>query len=86
MSHFPAYGSWSWQTNAMLKGEVDRFRGLTLNVGDNFLPYRQRSYECGCREVIVARTRSRRHYFRVFSVYRNPDILDHFLLFIDEYG
>ena len=39
----------------LLKGEVDRFRGLDLYVRNGFMLFRQHIYECECCEVIVVR-------------------------------
>ena len=55
---------------------IDRFRGLVVYVRDGFSAYRQRNYECGCCEVIVVRISSSSQNFRVFGVYRNPDLSD----------
>ena len=59
----------------LLNEEVDRFRGLALCARDSIL-YRQRSYECGCCEVIVVKNGRSSHNFYVFVVYRNPDLSD----------
>ena len=67
----------------LLKGAVDRFRGLTLYVRDSFSAYRQRSYERGSWEVIVVRICTSSHYLYMFGVYRNPNLSDnifHYLL------
>ena len=45
----------------LLRGEVDQFQELTVYVRDSYLAYRQRSYECECCEVIVARIFSSSH-------------------------
>ena len=58
----------------LLRGEVDRFRGLAVYVREGFSAIRQRSYECRCCEVIVVRICSSSHNFYVFGVYRNPDL------------
>ena len=63
----------------LLKGEIDRFRGLTVYVRDGFSAYRQRSFECECCKVIVVRICSSSHNFYVFGVYRNPDLSDKIL-------
>ena len=43
---------------------------------DGISAYRQRSYECICCEVIVARICSSNHNFYVFGVYRNLYLSD----------
>ena len=60
----------------LLKGEVDRFRGVALYMREGFSAYRQRSYECGCCEVIVVRFCRSNRNFHVIGVYRNPDLSD----------
>ena len=60
----------------LLKGEIDLFRGFALYVREGFSAYRQRSYECGCCEVIVVGICSSSHNFYVFSLYRNADLSD----------
>ena len=62
----------------LLRGEVNRFRGLAAYVRDGFLAYRQRGYETGCCEVIIVRICSSSNNFYVFIVYRNPDLSDAF--------
>ena len=53
----------------LLKGDVDRFRGLALYVRDDLSAYRQGSYECGYCEVIVVRICSSSHnYFYVVDM------------------
>ena len=47
----------------LLKGEVNRFRRLAVYVREDFLANRQRSYKCGCCEVIVIRICSGSHIF-----------------------
>ena len=66
----------------LLRGDVDRFQGLTVYVRVDFLAYRQRINGCGCCEIIVVRICSSSHNFYVFGVYRNPV---NFLLFVDDY-
>ena len=39
----------------LLRSEVDQFQRLAVYVRDGILTYRQRSYECGCCEVIVVK-------------------------------
>ena len=58
------------------KGEVYRFRGFVLYVREDFPAYRQRSYECGCYEIIVVRIFSSSHNFYVLGVYRNLYLSD----------
>ena len=58
----------------LLRDEADRFRGLAAYVHNGFSAYRQRSYRCGCCDVIVAKTCKSSHNFYVFSVYQNPDL------------
>ena len=58
----------------LLRGEVIRFRTFALYVCDHFSAYRQRSYECGCCEVIVFRICSSGHNIYVFGMCRNPDL------------
>ena len=60
----------------LLKGEVNRFRGLALYVRDCFSVYRQRIYECGCSKVIIVRICSSSPYLYVFGVYKKLDLLD----------
>ena len=62
----------------LLRGEVDRLRGLTVYVRDDFSAYRQRSYECGWCDVIVFKICSSSHNFYVLGVYRNPDLSNNF--------
>ena len=70
----------------LLRGKVDRFRGLAVYVCDGFSAYNQHSYECGCCDVIVDRICSTSHNFYVFGVYRNLDLLNIFFCFVDVYG
>ena len=60
----------------LLKTDVNRFRGKALYVRKGFSEYKQRSYKCGCYEVIVVRIASGSHNFYVFGVYRNHDLSD----------
>ena len=60
----------------LFRGEVVRFRGLAVYVRDGFSAYRQRSYECGCCEVIVVKICSSTNDFYVFGVYRKLDLSD----------
>ena len=60
----------------LLRGEVDRFRGLVAHIRDGFSAYRQRNCECGCCEIIVVRICISSHNFYVVGVYRNPDLSD----------
>ena len=60
----------------LLRGEVDRFRGLAINVRDCLSAYRQLSYECRGCEVMVVRICSSSHNFYMFGVYLNPDLSD----------
>ena len=69
----------------LLKDEVDRFRALALFVRDSFSAYRQRSYECSRCEVIFVKICSSVPNFYVFGVYRNPDLWDKILDFVDGY-
>ena len=62
----------------LLKGEVNRLRGLTLYVRERFSAYRQHSYECRCCEVIVVRNCCSSHNFHVFGVYLNLVLSDNF--------
>ena len=64
----------------LLRGEIDRFRELTVYVRDVFSAYKIRSYECGCCEVIVARICSSSHDFYVFDVYLNADHSDKIII------
>ena len=60
----------------LLRGEVNRFRGLAVYVLDGFPAYRQRSYECKCCDVIVVGICSSSHNFNVFGVYQKTDLSD----------
>ena len=63
----PAFG----RPMQLLRGEVDRFRGLIVCVSDGFSAHRQRGYECGHWKVVVVRICSSSHNFNVFGVFRN---------------
>ena len=58
---FPGFG----RLMQLLKGKVDRFRGLTVCVREGFSAYRQRGSKCGWCEVIVVRGCSSSHNFCV---------------------
>ena len=49
---------------------------MAVYARDRFSAYRQRSYKCGCCEIIVVRICSSSHNFYVFGVYRNSDLSD----------
>ena len=65
----PSFG----RPRQLLRGEVDRFRGLTVHMRDVFLVSSHCGYECGCCKVIVIRIYSSSHNIYVFGVYRNVD-------------
>ena len=60
----PCFGS----PMKLLKGAVDRIRGLALCVREGFSTYRQLSYEIGCCEVIIVRICSSSHILSVRRV------------------
>ena len=60
----------------LLRGDDNRFRELAVYVRDGYSVYRQRSYECGCCDVILVRICSISHIFYEFGVYRNSDVSD----------
>ena len=62
----------------LLRSEVDRFRGLVVNVRDGFSAYRYHSYECGCCEAIVVRICSGSHNVCVRRVLESRFIRLHF--------
>ena len=58
-------------------GDLPEARGLIAYVRDGFAAHRQRTYECGCCEMLVIRVCGGRQNFYVFAVYRNPNLDDH---------
>ena len=70
----------------LLMGEIHRFRELTVYVRGGFSAYRQRGYEYGCCEAIVAKICNSSHNF-MFSARIGIQICRiKFLQFVDSYG
>ena len=52
----------------LLRGKVGRFREMAVYVPDEFLPDKQRGYECECCEVVVVKICSSSHIFYAFDI------------------
>ena len=60
----------------LCRGKMPRARGIAAYVRDGYGAFSQPKFECDCCEMLVFTVCGARQNFVVFSLYRNPDLVD----------
>ena len=63
----------------LCRGRNPRARVMVAYVRDGYGAFREPKFECGCCEMLVLTDCGVRQNLYVFSLYRNPDLMDGFL-------
>ena len=64
----------------LYRGKMSWAGGMAAYIRDGFGAFRQPKFKCGCCEILVFMVFGVRQNLYVYSLYRNPDLDDRFLI------
>ena len=60
--------------------EINRDQGMAIYIRSGCSASHKASFECGCYEIQIIKMYGKHNNFYLFSVYRNPDVVDGVLI------